>query len=317
MLAGPCIRLCLGFQLVAIAGGLEAGAPSGPPPSFCCAVTHTRRLTEPTPWHAGRVPPPTVAESTSKDARRGEVSPRVYAVVVGLSYLAITLCGMLGVGVLDARLHVQGDPTATAANILAHGLSFRLGIVSVVVIYASVLVASWALYLILERVDRGLSLLALLFRLAEGIVGFATTLTSLTIVRLLRPGGTASALDEGRIAVWVGLMLELRTAALDIVLCLIGVGGTIFLVLFWRSRLIPRWLALWGAATYASMLCLALVSILSPDHPRSIEAVLYGLGGAFEGVFGLWMLVRGIDVERWGPYGGAPLGHEVPGHASP
>jgi len=232
-----------------------------------------------------------------------DASARAHARIVGLAYLAITLGGALGVGWLDARLHVEGDDAATAANLLAHAMSFRLGIVSVLVIYASVLVASWALYLLLERVDRPLALLALLLRAAEAIVGFTTALTSLAVVQLLRPRGSASGLEEGSLPAWVGLSLELRTAALDVVLFLIGVGGTIFLALLWRSRLIPRGLSAWGVFTYLSMLGLAILSILVVDHPRGIETALYGMGATFEGVFALWMLAKGVDVERWRAHG--------------
>ena len=84
---------------------------------------------------------------------------------------------------------------------------------------------------------------------------------------------------------------------------LIGIGGTVFLVLFWRSRLIPRWLSSWGIFTYLSMLCLSLVSFLYVDHPRSMETVFYGLGATFEGVFAFWMLWKGLDAARWRTYG--------------
>ena len=245
------------------------------------------------------MPAATVVEPSTQSVDLAAASPTAPTKILGFAYLVITLCGALGVGVLDAGLQVDGDHLETAKNIASHGLSFRLGVFSVLIIYASVLVASWALYLTLERVDRRLSLVALLFRVAEALVGFTTMLASLMVVRLLRADGPATQLSDGEAAVWVGLLLELRTAALDIVLFLIGVGGTTFFVLFWRARLIPRWLAGWGIFTYLSMLGLATVSMLFIDHPRAIETALYGPGALFEGVFALWMLGKGIDKARW------------------
>jgi hypothetical protein len=219
--------------------------------------------------------------------------------VVGIAYLVITLCGALGVALLDARLLVEGDLQATVETIRAHALLFRLGAVSVVVIYASVLVASWALFVLLAPVSRTVSLLALIFRSAEAIVGFATVLTSLLVAQLVMPDGPAAALGETTIAAWVGVALAWRTAALDVVLTLVGIGAALFFGLFWRARLIPRWLAGWGLFTYASMLFLALVSLLSVDHPTAFETTLYTLGAAFEAVFGIRMVWKGIDAERW------------------
>ena len=225
--------------------------------------------------------------------------PQTYATVVGIAYLAITLSGALGVAWLDARLLVEGDLQATVENIRGHVLSFRLGAVSVVVIYASVLVASWALFVLLAPVSRTVSLLALIFRSAEAMVGFATILTSLLVAQLVTPDGPATALGEAAVAAWVGVALAWRTAALDIVLALVGIGAALFFLLFWRARLIPRWLAGWGVFTYASMLCLSFVSLLYVDHPRSFETALYALGAAFEAVFGAWMVWKGVDAERW------------------
>ena len=94
----------------------------------------------------------------------------------------------------------------------------------------------------------------------------------------------------------------MRTAGLDIVLILIGIGATVFCYLLFESKYIPRPLAAWGIFTYLSMLSLGLVSILFPNHPLLLETVLYGVGGSFEFVFGLWLLFKGIDLERWNHY---------------
>ena len=57
--------------------------------------------------------------------------------------------------VLD-RLVVQGDPRATAGNILAFEGLFRLGIAVDVAIAASDVVIAWAFYELLKAVDRSL-----------------------------------------------------------------------------------------------------------------------------------------------------------------
>jgi hypothetical protein len=50
------------------------------------------------------------------------------------------------------------------------------------------------------------------------------------------------------------------------------------------------------------MLVLALVSILFPSHPVMLEHVLYGVGGSFELLFGLWLLFKGVDLQQWDNY---------------
>ena len=97
----------------------------------------------------------------------------------------------------------------------------------------------------------------------------------------------------------------MRDAGLAIVLLFVGLGGALFCYLFLRSRYVPALLAVWGIVTYVSMTGLGLVQILWPGHPSMIETILYGSGGAFEVLFGLWLLFRGVRLEH-GAQAGSP-----------
>lgn len=67
--------------------------------------------------------------------------------------------------------------------------------------------------------------------------------------------------------------------------------------LFYVSKYVPRILAGWGIFTYLSMLILSTVSILFHNHPEMIEIVLYSVGGLFELIFGLWLLIKGVNIQ--------------------
>jgi hypothetical protein len=221
---------------------------------------------------------------------------RFYARIAGGAYLVIVLAAFLYGGLVQSQLIVPGDDAITATNILENPLRFRIGIVLVLVIYASVVVASWALFIILRAVHKNLALLALLMRLAEAVVGAATVLLSFGVWHVLSADTSVSAFEPDQLQALAGRLLEIQTAGLDIVLLFVGLGATIFCSLFFKSKCIPRPLAGWGIFTYLSMLFLALVSILLPDHPSILETVLYSAGGAFELIFGLWLLVKGVDA---------------------
>ena len=228
-----------------------------------------------------------------------EASPLVYARVAGAAYLVITIVGVLYGILVESKLVVSGNDAATATNILANESLFRTGIVLVLIIYVSVVVASWALYVILRTVHKNLALLALLLRSAEAIVGAATVLISFVVLYVLGDSGPSSAFEPEQLHALSGRFLDVRTAGLDIVLIFIGVGATIFCYLLFKSKYIPKPLAAWGIFTYLSMLSLALVSILFPNHPLMLEHVLYGVGALFELVFGLWLVFKGVDLQQW------------------
>lgn len=228
-------------------------------------------------------------------SRGAEASQQLYARVAGAAYLLIIIIALSVVNVADRGLIVQGDDAATASNILANDGLFRVGIVGILIMYATVVVLSAALYVVLEPVNRNLALVGMVLRLAEAVLGGATVLLSLGVLALLR-SDASTGFDTAQLHALVGMLLDVRTAGLDVVLVFVGPGGAVFCYLFFKSRYVPRWLAAWGVFTYLSMLALGLLSILWPGHPVMIESVLYGAGGAFELLFGGWLLVKGLDT---------------------
>jgi len=233
--------------------------------------------------------------------RTATASPVVYARVAGVAYLVIMIVAMLYGSLVETKLIVSGNDAATADNIMANESLFRIGIVLVLIIYVSVVVASWALYVILRTVHKNLALLALLLRSAEAVVGAATILTSFAVLFVLG-GGPSNVFEAEQLHALAGRFLDVRTAGLDIVLVFIGLGATVFCYLLFESKYVPRPLAAWGIFTYLSMLFLGLVSILFPNHPLMLEVVLYGVGGSFELVLGLWLVFKGVNLQQWDQY---------------
>jgi len=232
-------------------------------------------------------------------SRTAAASPLVYARVAGVAYLVIAIVALFYGFLVESKLIVSGNDVATVNNIIANESLFRIGIVLVLIIYVSVVVASWALYVILRTVHKDLALLALLLRSAEAVVGAATVLISFAVLAVLGGNGASNAFEPEQLQALAGRFLDVRTAGLDVVLIFIGLGATIFCYLLFKSKYIPRMLAAWGIFTYLSMLFLALVSILLPNHPAMLELVLYGVGELFELTLGFWLVFKGIDLQQW------------------
>jgi hypothetical protein len=235
-----------------------------------------------------------VIEMTDRSA---EASLLIYARIAGFAYLLIIIIAVLNMSFIDSKLIVSGNDAATANNIKANDLLFSIGIAAVLILYTSVLVLSWALYVVLKTVNKNLALLGLLLRSAEAVLGCATVLISFIVVLLLNGKGYSTVGEAEQLHVLAGLFLNVRTAGLDIVLILVGLGGTVFCYLFYKSNYIPRILAAWGIFTYLSMLILSLMSILFPNHPEMIETVFYGVGTFFELTIGFWLLIKGVNVQ--------------------
>lgn len=226
--------------------------------------------------------------------RTAEIPLVIYARIAGLAYLITIMLGIFSVNFVASDLIVPEDNAATVNNIIANESLFRIGIASEILMYVLVILLAWALYGILKTVNRNLALLALLWRLGEAIIGASATVLSGLIPLLLL--NNAETFETQQLQSLVSLFLDVRNVGLDIVLIFIGMGGAIFCYLFYTSRYVPRILAVWGMLTYLTMLILSFISILTPIS-ESIKMVFYTPGGLFEITFGLWLLIKGINVE--------------------
>ena len=234
--------------------------------------------------------------SNRKTVSIGDKSLLIYARVAGLAYVVVIMLGIFSVSFIDSNILVPGDDAATVDNIMNNELRFRISIASEIIMYAFVVLLAHALYVILKTVNRNLALLALLWRIGEAVIGAGVAVLTGFIPLLLLNGETT--FEQDHLQALVGLFLQLRNAGLDVVLIFIGMGGTVFCYLFFKSKYVPRILAVWGMITYLSMLTLALVSILSPSLPESVKMIFYAPGGLFEVIIGLWLLIKGVKVEN-------------------
>ena len=221
-----------------------------------------------------------------------ETKLNTFARVAGLTYIIVILLGVISVNVIGAGLIVPDDIVATYNNISGNEFLFRFSVVSETLMYLLVILLSLSLYVVLNRVNKNLALLALLMRMAEAIIGAATIVISGLIPLVLI--NTKNALPMEQVQSLLTLFLDIRTSALDIVLMFVGVGGTIFCYLFYRSNCVPKFLAGWGIFTYLTMLLLSFISPLSPDFPETYRMIFYVPGGLFELIFGFWLLIKGV-----------------------
>ena len=169
------------------------------------------------------------------------------ATIAGLAYL-LSFATLVAVnfGIFEP-LAAHATPVETARNILTHETEFRVGIAGLMLNCVGIIVVSAAFYVVLEPVNRTLALTAMLSRLVYGITWLLLSLNSFTALRLLtQPEYRGFPADQlallarvhlsGHDAYYVGLFFW----ALAVI-----IGA----ILWHRSQLIPRALAVFGAIT--------------------------------------------------------------------
>jgi hypothetical protein len=104
------------------------------------------------------------------------ISPRTLARIGGALYVFIIIAGVFGELFVRNGLIVSGDATATAANIAAHEMRWRLGIAGDLAMHIADLPLLLIIYLLLRPVSASLALLVVLFDAVQTAVLVATKL---------------------------------------------------------------------------------------------------------------------------------------------
>src|SRR5260370_31416578 len=105
--------------------------------------------------------------------RIAAASPRHLARIAGGLYLIVILGGFFSIGYVPATVVVSGDPAATAHNIQANELLYRLGIVVHTITLCCNVPLAVIFYYLFKLVNRRLALMSAFFKLFGTAAGGA------------------------------------------------------------------------------------------------------------------------------------------------
>jgi Domain of unknown function (DUF4386) len=210
-------------------------------------------------------------------------SPGRTARIAGVLYLINILGGAFAIGFVPAILF-SPDLAATAHNIQTHELLYRSGLVAHLLVAVTNVPLALLFFDLFKVVNRKLALLDVFFTLVGTAIEAAGLLNQFTPLVLLGSGhstGVLSAIDYDIYTVFY---------CFDIV-C---VGYLVF-----RSTFLPRVIGVLLAIDGLAYLVHSFTDVLAPGFaahlaPLTDLAPLLG-----EGSLCLWLLIVGVDAERW------------------
>ncbi|MEA1903247.1 MAG: DUF4386 domain-containing protein [Actinomycetota bacterium] len=219
--------------------------------------------------------------------------------VAGVLYLAIFAIYPLSVSV-RSTLVVPGDAATTAQNVAANLTLFRWGMAGEATVFLIEIVLAGILYVLLRPVSRSMSLAASFARASEGVVMAAGNLfTSILTLLVVGGAGYLAAFQTEQLDALALLFQE----ANDFVVLTWGFFFALHLVLLgwlvYRSGFFPKipgvLLVLAGIGYFAQ----SYGVIVAPGLAGVLETVVLVLAVPGELVFALWLLIKGVDEEKW------------------
>lgn len=154
-----------------------------------------------------------------------------------------------------------------------------------------------ALYPVLRRFSEGLALGAIAFRVIEGVfyaLGMAVLWSLPTLSRQFVDAGAPA--DQHYTALGNTMLAQYHWFVDAGLLSAFSLGGFMYYLLFYRSKLIPTWLSAWGIAGVVLLMVAGVLIIFAVIGPMSAGQIALAVPiGVQEMVLAVWLIVKGFN----------------------
>lgn len=224
-------------------------------------------------------------------------SPKTTARRAGVLYLLLALLGPINAFYIPGRFIVSGDAAATARNIVADPLTYRLGILSELVVDVIFLVLVLLLYQLLQNAGRQQARLMVILVSVGVALGLVNLLNQAMPLVLLSGADFLAAFTRPQLDALSLAFLKLRTigAYLDFVFW--GLWLFPFGVLVMRSGLFPRLLGVLLIVGCIAYVAQSLTGLAVPAYQPAVALVLLPFYAIGELAMIVWLLVKGAREQ--------------------
>jgi hypothetical protein len=226
-------------------------------------------------------------------------SPLAYARAGGVLYLIIIVAGLFGEFFVRGKLFVPGDATATANQIAASPLLWRIGICVDLVMQVCDIPLMVIFYVLLRPVNRHLALLNLLFNLIQTAVLVANKLNLLMALFVLADAPYLQAIDKEQLHALSYVFIKLHDHGFGIGLIFFGFVCLVEGYLIFRSGYFPKALGVLMQVAGVCYIANTFTLLLAPHIANQLFPFILMPCFIAELSLGLWLLVKGVNLPKW------------------
>jgi hypothetical protein len=212
----------------------------------------------------------------------------------GLLYVLTSIVGFFAMGYVPNKLMVHENAAATASNIAASEMLFRLGIAGELIGQAAFIFVALALYDLLKGVSRRHASLMVILIVVSIPIALVNELNSIAALVLVRGAEFLSVFEKPQRDALAMLFLNLHHQGFVVAEIFWGLWLFPLGLLVYRSRFLPRFLGVWLAFAGIAWVLLSLTGILLPQYQNKVDTYSQP---AFIGeiVFMLWLAIKGAQ----------------------
>jgi hypothetical protein len=213
------------------------------------------------------------------------------AIMVGILYIVGTVAGVLSVVVTQPIL---GD-LDTLARIAANENQMIIGCLLVLTMGFALAMVPVLLFPILKRHSEALALGYVVFRGAlETVAYIAMVICWLFLIVVSHEYAAAAASDSAGIRILGAVLLKGNDSISNLLVIIFSLDALILYYLLYRSRLVPRWISVWGFIAiimHFSTAFLMMFRIIGVDTASIINLPIF----LQEMVMAVWLIARGFS----------------------
>jgi hypothetical protein len=153
---------------------------------------------------------------------------------------------------------------------------------------------SIALYPMLKKINGALALGSVVSRTIEAVFYTVAVVSLLSILPLGQQLNNAAADQTPALQAMAGSFVSVRDKSNVVAIFAFNLGALTYYALFYRSRLVPRWLSGWGVVA-AMLMMTACMLALFDNRPVTGYTLLILPIALQEMVLAVWLLVKGFS----------------------
>ncbi len=207
-----------------------------------------------------------------------------------LFYIATGITNLILFG--KATSGAEGT-TAKLAVIAQHATTVRVTVLLTLCGFVSAVVIAVTIYALTRDVDRDLALLAMCFRVTEGVIAAVSATRTLQLLAVATASTALAAPNAAAAQAYGGLLLNQEGWTGSIAAICFVMGSTLYCYLFLRARSIPVLLA--GLGVLASVLLLVALPLELVGFIK-VPFLMWMPMLVFEVAFALWLLIKGVAM---------------------
>jgi hypothetical protein len=208
------------------------------------------------------------------------------AAIAGGLFIVGDIAGVLSYAVMGGLL----DGPHALANVAAHPARLTLAALLILSMGLALAFVPVVLYPVFRRVDKAMAIGTIVLRGALETVGYLASVGALLLLEELGRDYAAGSAGAGATGLSSLLISVNGSVAAWLTAIAFSVGSLLYYSLFFKSRLVPRWLSAW--CLVGSVLYLAWPLLAMFGHEAGLLMAPLAVG---EIVAAVWLIVKGLD----------------------